>query len=311
MGTLYTVKVVDPPRSVEPQDLRAGVEGVLRQVDTRMSTYRQDSELSRLNAARTTEWITASPELVTVLKEALWVSEATGGAFDVTVGPLVNLWGFGPGGGADKVPPEGAIQAALARVGYRRLHVRSSPPAVRKDRPDVYVDLSAIAKGYAVDRVADYLQSRGTENYMVEVGGEIHARGYNARATAWRIAIERPSAKARAVQLIVALDDAGVATSGDYRNYFERDGHRYSHTIDPTTGRPITHALASVTVIAPSTMHADALATGLMVLGPEKGYALAQRLGLAAFIVVKAEDGFRERTTPAFAPYRSGEFHDG
>jgi thiamine biosynthesis lipoprotein len=310
MGTLYTVKIVDPPRSVDPQALRAGIDRLLRQVDTRMSTYMPDSELSRFNAARTGDWIAVSPGLVTVLKEALRVSEATGGAFDVTVGPLVNLWGFGPGGGADELPSDGALQAALARVGYRHLHLRDSPPAVSKDRPDLYVDLSAIAKGYAVDRVTEYLASQDMENYMVEVGGEVRARGHNARGTRWRIAIERPSAHGRAVQLIVALDDAGVATSGDYRNYFERDGYRYSHTIDPTTGRPITHTLASVTVIAPSTMHADALATGLMVLGPQKGYALAGRLGLAAFFILKIEDGFRERTTPAFIPYRSDRYRD-
>lgn len=305
MGTLYTVKVVDPPRGADPEALRSGIDGILQQVDARMSTYRPDSELSRFNAARSRDWIGISRELLTVLREAQRVSELTGGAFDVTVGPLVNLWGFGPGGGADVLPSNDAIQAALARVGYRHLHLRDAPPAFRKDPPELYVDLSAIAKGYAVDRVAEFLASQGIGDYMVEVGGEVRARGRNARGTAWRIAIERPSATRRAVQLVVALDDAGIATSGDYRNYFERDGRRYSHTIDPATGRPITHALASVTVIAPSTMHADALATGLMVLGPHKGYELAEHLGLAALFIIKTQDGFTQRGTPAFAPYVS------
>lgn len=306
MGTLYTVKVVDLPHGVDTQTLHSEVDGILRQVDARMSTYRPDSELSRLNAARTSDWIGVSDELFAVLNEALRVSELTAGAFDITVGPLVNLWGFGPGGGAEEPPPQDAIQAALARVGYRHLRLRDAPPALSKDRPDIYLDLSAIAKGFAVDRVAEYLASQGIEHYMVEVGGEVRTRGHNARGSAWRIAIERPSSTQRAVQLVVALSDAGIATSGDYRNYFERNGHRYSHTIDPTTGRPITHGLASVTVIAASTMYADALATGLLVLGPEKGYALAKRLGLAAFFIVKTKRGFTQRSTPALAPYVSG-----
>jgi thiamine biosynthesis lipoprotein len=221
----------------------------------------------------------------------------------VTVGPLVNLWGFGPGRGEDRVPSATEVEEARARVGYARLEVRDPPPAVRKAIPDLYVDLSAIAKGYGVDRVSEYLESQGVGRYLVEVGGEVRGRGRNARGTPWKVAVERPAEGERAAYAVVEVDGVGVATSGDYRNFFEKDGRRYSHTIDPATGRPVTHALASVTVVSDTCMTADALATGLNVLGPEAGYALAEREGIAALFIVREGQGFARRATAAFARY--------
>ena len=307
MGTSYTVKIVALSAELKPERIQAEIDAILERINRQMSSYLEDSELSQFNRNQATDWIDASQELAAVLQQAQQVSALTNGAFDVSVGPLVNLWGFGPSPGMDQVPSEQDIREAGNRVGYTGLQVRSSSPAIRKHRPDLYVDLSAIAKGYAVDAVAEYLQSQGIDNYMVEIGGEIRAMGRNARDRLWRIAIEKPSSGSRSIHTVIELDNVGIATSGDYRNYFEKEGRRYSHTIDPRTGRPITHKLAAVTVVNPSTMHADAIATALMVLGPEAGYRLAEEHKLAAFFIVKGEDGFYDKPTKAFRQYFTSE----
>ena len=300
MGTTYTVKLVDLSAELELDRIQAEIDAILERVNGQMSTYLHDSELSQFNRGQTTEWLTISQQLADVMQQAQHVSRLSAGAFDITVGPLVNLWGFGPSPGADQLPSDQDVHEAMKRVGYQRLEVRGSPPAMRKDRPDLYVDLSAIAKGYAVDLVAAYLQSLQIEDYMVEIGGEIQAKGRNAKDSLWRIAVEKPSTGSRSLHKVIELDNVGIATSGDYRNYFETEGRRYSHTIDPRTGRPVTHKLASVTVAHPSTMQADAMATALMVLGPEAGYHFAEQQGLAAFFIVKGEDGFYDKSSTAF-----------
>ncbi len=307
MGTGYTVKVVDIPDNLEPKTLESDIVQILDEVNDRMSTYRKDSELSKFNATKVTDWVLASSELVLVVAEALRVSELTGGAFDVTVAPLVNLWGFGANINANRVPSEQEINAGLAKVGYRHLHTKHSPPSLKKDREDLDIDLSAIAKGYAVDRVAGHFESLGIGNYMVEVGGEIRARGLNAKGLPWKIAIERPSPEIRAIYATINLTDHSVATSGDYRNYFEEKGQRFSHTLDPRTGKPIDHSLASVTVISSTAMHADAMATALMVRGLQSGYQLAESERLAAFFIHKTASGFAEKSTTAFKQYIDGE----
>jgi len=307
MGTSYTVKLVELAGELEAAEIQAEIDVILENINRQMSTYLEDSELSRFNRSASIDWTDVSPQLAEVLKQAQQLSALTNGAFDVTVGPLVNVWGFGPAPGEDEMPAEQTIRDAMGRVGYQALQVRRSPPAVRKDRPDLYVDLSAIGMGYAVDAVAEYLQALAVDDYMVEIGGEIRARGRNARDTLWRIAIEKPSTGSRVLHTIIELDDVGIATSGDYRNYFEQAGRRYSHTIDPATGRPVTHRLASVTVADPSAMRADALATALMVLGPEAGYRFAEKHELAAFFIVKSEDGFYDRATPPFRRYLVSE----
>jgi thiamine biosynthesis lipoprotein len=306
MGTTYSVKLAGPPAAVPLAALGADIDGVLRAVSQAMSTYLPDSELSRFNGHRGTEWVEASPALATVVAEALRVSDLTGGAFDVTVGPLVNLWGFGPEPTGDRVPTDPEVQAARAQVGHHHLHVRADPPALRKDLPDLYVDLSAIAKGYAVDRVAEHLEGRGIDAYLVEVGGELRARGRRSDGSPWRVAIERPSPGTRAAYSVLYAENVAVATSGDYRNHFERDGQRYSHTIDPTTGRPVTHPLASITVVSGTAMTADALATGLNVLGPVLGFELAERLRVPALFISRTGTGFTHRLTRAFGAYAPG-----
>ncbi|WP_082674486.1 FAD:protein FMN transferase [Thiohalocapsa sp. ML1] len=301
MGTSWSVQLPRPPAGVDQAALYAGITAVLEEVNARMSTYQADSELSRFNAAESTDWFPVSDELVRLVDTALAVSTLSDGAFDVTVGPLVNLWGFGPEVQADELPAQAEIDAALVRVGWTLLHTRTEPPALRKDRPDVYVDLSAIAKGHGVDRVAAVLEAAGVRDYLAEIGGELRGRGVNAEGEPWRIAVERPDPGRRAVLRVVALTDQAMATSGDYRNFFELDGRRYSHSIDPATGRPVDHQLASVTVLAERCGEADAWATALLVLGPERGRALADERGLAALFVERIGEELRLSESAAFA----------
>lgn len=301
MGTTYAVKLRDV--DVEIDALRSQIDTLLVRINEQMSTWRRDSELSRFNNSRTPGWFPVSSETAYVVEAAQAISVLSDGAFDVTVGPIVNLWGFGPEGRNAERPSEQQIKRAMERVGYRKLEVRASPSALRKQHPEMYIDLSAIAKGFAVDEVARLLDERHIRAYLVEIGGELRARGSKPDGSPWKVAIERPLPGERVVQSIVALRDQAIATSGDYRNYVEKDGRRYSHTIDPRTGRPIAHALASVSVIASSAMRADALATAIMVMGPEEGYRLAAREALAAQLIIRAGDRPRVLVTPRFESY--------
>ena len=304
MGTTYHVKVVRLPEGVTPEQVRAGLAERITRVDELMSTYRSDSDVSRFNASSSTDWVAVAPETRAVVQEALRVSRLTGGAFDVTVGPLVDLWGFGPAERESVVPSEDRIARALLGVGYAHLETREEPGAIRKDREDIHLDLSAIAKGYAVDRAAEHLEELGIESYLVEIGGELRAKGINPSGVPWRVAIESPVPERRAVFRVIQVAGAGLATSGDYRNFFEVDGRRYSHTIDPRTGRPVDHALVSVTVVSTSTMFADAMATALIALGPEEGFQLAKSENLAALFIVREAHGLQERATDSFQQYR-------
>ena len=302
MGTSWSVKVVPPDEGLDAAALRSACQEALDAVDAAMSTYKADSELSRFNRHAATTPFEVSAGTVAVFSVSESVSRLTGGAFDVTVRPLVDAWGFGPDG--DTAAPSAATIAALkSQVGWERIQTDADGRTVAKTAPEVTADLSAVAKGWAVDRVAEVLQSRGRERFLVEVGGEVRARGSNGRGEVWRVGIERPSDGTRAVHTIVPLADAAMATSGDYRNYREVDGRRVSHTIDPRTGHPIAHRLASVSVVDSTCARADALATALNVLGPTEGPALAARVGVAALFLVRTEsdtNGFEARTTPAF-----------
>jgi len=301
MGTWFTVKVVDLPQDLEADALEREILDALGAMEALMSTYDPDSELSGLNRFEGADWFAVSAQTAAVVDEALQIGELTDGAFDVTVAPLVRLWNFGPARRTiDRVPSDAEIEAVKARVGFRQIEVRRSPPGVRKARGDVSIDLSGIAKGFGADRLAEHLDRRGIRNYMVDVGGEVKARGRNPRGKPWQIAVESPLTSTREIQRVIPLDGLAVATSGDYRNYFEQDGVRYCHIVDPRTGRPITHKLASVSVLDPSCMRADALATALMVLGPEAGYNFARKHELAVLLVIHGDAGFVEKMTPPF-----------
>ena len=304
MGTAYSVKYRPAPGAPAPADLQAEVDRLLAQINRILSTYDPDSELSRFNRARTTDPVAISPALHTVLRTALLVGEQSQGAFDVTVGPLVNLWGFGPDPRNDRIPAPADLAAAGRRVGHDKLELRHAPPTLRKTRADVYVDLSAIAKGYGVDRVSALLEAHGLEHHLVEIGGEVRARGRNARGERWRIAVERPLSTGRSLGPLLALDEAAIATSGGYRNFFTVGGRRYAHVIDPVSGWPVRNRAASVSVVADSCMLADAWATALLVQGPERGMATAERLGLAALFIVEHEGRLEGRASRALRAYR-------
>jgi len=302
-GTRYHINVVLTEDSDRLENLAQGVEQVLEDVDASMSTWRDDSELSRFNdLADQSEWVEVSLPLHEVLTTARQVSELTDGAFDVTIGPVVNLWGFGPEARPEKVPGDDELAARLGAIGYENLELRSDPSSLRAS-PNQYIDLSAIAKGYGVDAVARYLKDEGISAYLVEIGGEVQAYGRKPDGEAWRLAIEQPVSEMREINRVVALDQHAMATSGDYRNYYESDGQRFSHTIDPEDGRPISHTLASVTVIAGDCMTADALATAFNVMGHERAKALATRENIAAYFIVRGDNGFETDYTPAFSSF--------
>lgn len=300
MGTRFSVKIAEPLTAEPRARLQREVDETIARVEDAMSTFILESDISRFNASRSTDWIPVSESVCEAVRASIGISELTDGAFDITVGPLVNLWGFGPETVELAPPPEAEIEAAQDRVGYERLHADCSRPALKKDRADVYLDLSAYAKGYAVDRVAELLDERGIENYLAEIGGELRMTGVNADGELWAIAIEKPTDNGRTVQRVLHLTDRAMATSGDYRNYFVYEGQRYSHLIDARTGRPVSHNLASVTIISDETAFADAMATAILVLGPEEGMELAADEDIAAYFQLRVEDGFVEKMSPAF-----------
>ncbi|RXE48042.1 FAD:protein FMN transferase [Chromohalobacter israelensis] len=299
-GTGYHVTVYGDFSDRQLASLKDGIDDALEDVDRLMSTYKPESELSRFNAAPVGEPFALSPPTAQVIDEAIEIGELSNGAFDVTVGAAVNLWGFGPDKRPDEIPSDEEIAEALEEVDFRALHLNGN--RLTKTKP-VYVDLSGIAKGYGVDHVAARLDALGVTSYLVEVGGEIRTRGTKPGGEPWRVAVEKPISRERSVQRVLELEDVAVATSGDYRNYYEEDGRRYSHTIDPRTGRPITHHLASVTVVAEQSSTADGLATALEVLGPKKGMDLANREDIAAYFIVKTDEGFTTELSDAFHAY--------
>ncbi len=304
MGTTYNVKFVNAGE-VDEQLLHNDIDAALVKVNKLMSTYDPDSELSRFNQWYSEEPFPLSPETLTVMREAKRLGELSHGVLDVTVGPLVNLWGFGPDAKPDKRPSEQAVAEVKARTGLDKLKLLDN--AAQKTESDLYVDLSTIAKGYGVDVVAELLDAQGLHDYLVEVGGEMRVSGLKASGVEWRIAVEKPVSIERAVQEIISIGTNAIATSGDYRNYFEEDGVRYSHLIDPRTGAPITHNLVAVTVVHPSSMTADGLATALIVMGKDEALNVALHNDLAVLMITRENDEFKEYTTPKFEPFINRE----
>lgn len=300
MGTTYSISIIAPPADQTSETLASGIVKVLEDVNQQMSNWIEDSEISRFNASDSTDWFEVSPATEFVLRESIRIHELSGGAFDVTVAPLIDAWGFGPAGRDVEPPTESRLTELKNVIGSDKLETRSASPALKKSVSGVSVNLSAIAKGFGVDAVVEYLESQGVKSYLVEIGGEVRVAGRKPDGTRWRIGIERPDELRRSLQTSVVLDNRAMATSGDYRNFIERDGKKFSHTIDPRTLQPIAHTLASVTVMAESCLEADALATALMVMGPEKGYHWAEEQKLSALMLIHAEEGFEERATSAW-----------
>lgn len=305
MGTTFQLQFIGAPDNFGRAKIQSDVTGILERLDRQIfSTYEEQSELSRFNRSPVGQPIRVSRELLDVSMLATEISELTGGAFDVTVGPLVNLWGFGPQMSRDQVPSVEQIAQAQQKVGYHYLRIDPEQSSLRREA-DVYVDLSGIAKGYVVDQVAAYFDSIGVSSYFLEIGGELKIRGLKPGGEFWIPAVERPVDTAPQVFEILNSqgEELAIAGSGDYRNYFEVDGVRYSHEIDPRSGYPIDHNLAAVYVIAEETARADALATALMVMGFESGMQLARENSLAVYFIVRAGDDFEAHYTEQFARY--------
>lgn len=300
MGTSYSVLALDHNKSLDSAAIQRAIEASLHDVNQQMSNWDARSEVSTFNAMRSTNSRSISPELAKVVEAANDVHMASDGQFDITLGPLIELWGFGAGNTSSSIPSDEAIAAALATTGQSRM-LKSSGGSLRKTAPDTEIYLASIGKGYGVDKVAQTLASFGIQDYMVEIGGDIYSSGLNADGQPWQIAIETPDARRRAVQSVIGVSNLGMATSGDYRNYFDRDGVRYSHILDAKTGRPVTHSTTSVTVLTENAMLADAWATALLVLGKERGMQIAEDQNLAALFIERgtSTDDLKLEATPS------------
>ncbi|EHO42129.1 ApbE family lipoprotein [Caldithrix abyssi DSM 13497] len=291
MGTVYHIKLIDDVNaSISEKELQSAVDSLLNDINRQMSTYQPQSEISRFNRWRSTEPFKVSPEFLRVVQKALKIYRETNGAFDITVGPLVDLWGFGRKGARFEPPDSQQIARILQRVGAHQLKV-CGDTALCKLNPDLEIDLGAIAKGYGVDAVSRLLKENGFTNFMVEIGGEVYASGKKGDRP-WRIGVDQPQYNAppgQMVEAVLNLENCAVATSGDYRNFFEYRGKIYSHELDPHTGWPVANGLASVTVIAPDCMTADALATAIMVMGDERGLPLINSKKGTEALILKRE----------------------
>ena len=309
-ATTYSLQFRQPAEALDVDALQAEVDARLKQLDYIFSTYKSDSELSQFNAIQSTAEgsfpeiaLPISPEFVEVFELSKRIYTLSNGAFDPSIGPLVNLWGFGPKLSIENFqqqPSEADIENALLTLNFDQQAVY--PESITKTQA-IYLDFSAVAKGYAVDQLVKLLESKGIKHMMVEIGGELATRGQSSRGGNWKIGVEAPENALNKTFSVLSLSKASVATSGDYRNYFEYEGVRYSHTLDPRSGKPIHHKLASVTVVADNVAEADAWATALMVLGEQEGFLLAQKLGLNALFIMRKESGFAVAKTGEIDQY--------
>ncbi|WP_349746676.1 FAD:protein FMN transferase [Pseudomonas frederiksbergensis] len=297
MGSRYSIQYVRHASTPGPKAVQAEVENILADVDRQFSTYRSDSDIERFNNLPANHCQKMPAPILELIRVGEQLSSQSDGSYDLTVEPLLNLWGFGPQAREEKVPSAEALAEVQQRVGHR--HLRIDGDQLCKDAA-VEVDFNSIAAGYAVDTIAARLEALGIHDYLAEATGELKAVGKKPDGSPWRIALEEPRDDQQVAERVIAVDGYGVSTSGDYRNYFEQGGRRYSHTFDARTGTPVLHTLASVTVIHPSALMADGLSTLLLILGPERGWDYAQTHDIAAFFVIRADTGFVTRTNQAF-----------
>ncbi len=304
MGSTWSIKYIRHAGLPAPAVVRAEVETILADVDRQLSTYRSDSDIERFNQLPANACRKMPSSVLELVRVGEQLSSQSDGSFDLTVEPLLNLWGFGPQAREEKVPTEQALAEVRRRVGHR--HLRIEGDDLCKDAA-VEVDFNSIAAGYAVDKIAVKLEAMGIHNYLAEATGELKAAGRKLDGSPWRIALEEPRDDQQVAERIVAIDGYGLSTSGDYRNYFVQGGQRFSHTFDARTGAPISNALASVTVIHPSALMADGLSTLLLILGPERGWDYAEKHDIGAFFVIRADTGFVTRTSHAFDRLSGGQ----
>ncbi|WP_433861383.1 FAD:protein FMN transferase [Pseudomonas thivervalensis] len=304
MGSHYSIQYVRHSAGPGPKAVQAEVENILAEVDRQFSTYRSDSDVERFNALPANSCQVMPGPVLALIRVGEQLSVQSDGSFDLTVEPLLNLWGFGPQSRGETVPSAEALALARQRVGHG--HLRIEGDRLCKDAA-VEVDFNSIAAGYAVDRIAARLQALGIDSYLAEATGELKAVGRKPDGSAWRIALEEPRDDRQVAERVIEVNGYGVSTSGDYRKYFEQGGQRYSHTFDARTGTPVLHNLASVTVIHPSALMADGLSTLLLILGPERGWDYAQEHGIGVFFVLRDNDRFVVRTNDAFERMTRGK----
>ncbi|HEX8545088.1 MAG TPA: FAD:protein FMN transferase [Pseudomonas sp.] len=307
MGSTYSIKYVRDLSGPSPRQVKVKVEALLQQVDEQMSTYRKDSLVSRFNQLPAQSCMTLPDSMLGLVSYGSQLSEDSQGAYDLTVEPLMNLWGFGPDAHRERVPLPAEIAQVLTQIGHR--HLRINHQQLCKDT-DIKLDFDSIAAGYTVDEVSTLLEQMGVHSYLVEITGELKAVGRKPDGSPWRIAIEAPRNDQQVAQISLDIDGYGMSTSGDYRNYFEANGNHYSHIFDPVSGAPIDHNLTSVTVVDPSARNADGLSTLLIVLGPERGYQYAVTHKIAALFITRETKGFVSRNTPAFESVLAGKKAD-
>ena len=300
MGTTWSVKFVQPDRPLTRESVERAVADRLEQLEQLFSTYRPQSAISRFNAAADTGWVPVAAEIAEVASASRQISELTGGAFDATIDPLIRLWGFASKARLHALPSATEIATARALVDWRRLEVRLSPPALRKTQPQLSADFSSIAKGYSADALSELLVQLGARNHLVQIGGDIKTRGAPSSAAGWPTAIEQPDVAVPGVACVMTLDGQALSTSGDYRNFFQDGQRRFGHIIDPRTGEPVLNSLAAVSVVHASCAHSSALATALFVLGPDDGFRLAAKEGLACLFFVRRGEQVVQKPTPAF-----------
>jgi len=296
MGTYYSIKIA--ANSLDEEQMKIQIEVILKEVNQVFSTYIKDSEVSRLNDYQGDGPVSITPVMKDLILLSKQINKSSDGFFDPTVGPLVNLWGFGPGGKRKK-PSDKEIKNMMSSIGIENISIQGNQ--LSKRTPGIYLDFSSIAKGQGVDDVGLVLESKGLKDYLVEIGGEVRARGKKPDGSLWAIGIETPSeVLGQTIQKVVHLNNQSIATSGSYRNYLKYGNDVFSHTISPKTGKPITHKLLSVSVISENCANADGWSTALMAMGPEKGLEKANELGLKAYFLVKDKDKFKEMSTTNF-----------
>jgi len=302
MGTTYNIQYVNNDESINKDMLLNETDDLLNSIDLLMSTWRSDSELSQINNRPVGEWLSVSANTLYVLELALSISKKTHGAFDVTLEPLIEIWGFASNEVKKSIPDPKSIKYALKNIGYEHLEIDHDKGMIKKRMP-IRINLSAIAKGYAVDKIAEHFDTKGIKAYLIEVGGELRLKGNKSNYAKWKVAIETPLIDKRKSFQQMNITNRAIATSGDYRNFYEINGKRYSHTIDPVTGYTVTHGLASVTVISQTAAYADAIATALMVMGPDKGYHFCEKYKIPAFFILQKNNQFFVKHTSYMKKY--------
>ncbi len=300
MGTHYTIKVLLPKNSDLISTLPKQIKSTLEKVNKALSNWDKESELSIFNSSTSTDWQTISPYFYEVMQEADTINQQSNGMFDVTLSPLINLWGFGPGEYAIN-PSSEVIETALQQIGQSTLiKLKSEPRSIKKKQANLSINLSAIAKGYGIDQIALLLNKQNIKNYIVEIGGDLITQGNNINGQDWRVGIEKPNDIGKTVQSVITLHNMAIATSGDYRNFYMKDGKRISHIINPISGYPVSHNLASVTVIAKTAMRADGLATAFLVMGKNKGMKLADQLNISAYFITRQDKNYQTSSSKLF-----------